>query len=293
MKKNFDLSVIILNYNTLELTRACLKTLQDSDLGGYTMEIILCDNASSDGSVDMVRKEFPGVVLIENGKNLGFAAGNNPGIRRAAGRYILLLNTDTEIPRNTLSVMIGFMDENPEVGASTCKILLPDGTMDPACHRGFPTPWASLTYLSGLERLFPKSRLYGQYHQGYKDLSRVHDVDCIVGAFFLVRREVIDQVGLLDEAYFMYAEDIDWAYRIRQAGWRITYNPSVTILHKKKQSGRAHPLRQRRTTTQIYFHTNNWLFFKKHYSKRYGPLISFMVDTVYRTRLFLLQRLGR
>lgn len=290
MKNTIDVSVVILNYNTVDLTRACLQTVFASSLGKYSMEVIVCDNGSTDGSVEMIRKEFPQVIFIDNKKNLGFAAGNNPGIKRAKGRYILLLNTDTEVQNNTFRVMLEFMDSHPEVGASTCKLLLPDGSMDPACHRGFPTPWASLTYLSKLEKLFSKSRLFGQYHQGYKDLSRIHEVDCIVGAFFLVRREVVKEVGLLDEDYFMYAEDIDWAYRIRQAGWKIMYNPTVTILHKKKQSGRSNVLRERRVMTEIYFHRYNWLFYKKHYARKYGSLLTFFVNSFYTIRLFFLER---
>lgn len=292
MAKRIDLSVIILNYNTVELTRKCLQTVFSSRLGNYSMEVIVCDNGSTDESRDMIRKEFPKVILIDNKKNLGFAAGNNPGMKRAKGRYILLLNTDTEMPNNTLSVMLEFMDKHQDVGASTCKLLLSDGTMDPACHRGFPTPWASLTYLLGLERLFPKSRIFAQYHQGYKDLRTIHEVDCIVGAFFLIRKEVVKQIGYLDEDYFMYAEDIDYCYRIRQAEWKIMYNPSVTMLHKKKQSGRAHFLRKRRVTTEIYFHKYNWLFYKKHYAQKYGPLLTFFVNAFYSMRIFLLEKLS-
>lgn len=290
--KRIDLSVVLLSYNTLELTRACLRTLLTSDLGKFTMEVILCDNGSADGSVEMVEREFPSVRIIENKTNLGFAAGNNPGIRVAKGRYVLLLNTDTEVPERTLQTMIDYMDHTPDAGAATCNILLPDGRMDAACHRGFPTPWVAFTYVTKLERLFPRTRLFGEYHQGYKDLSTVHEVDCIVGAFFLVRREVIQAVGLLDEDYFMYGEDIDWCYRIRQAGWKIMYNPRVSILHKKKQSGRASMLKKRRVTTEVYFHKYNWLFYKKNYAKQYGKLLTFFVDSFYSLRICMLEKLG-
>lgn len=296
MPKNkpiLDLSVIILNFNTRELTRTCIRSVLSSRIAPYTMEVIVCDNGSTDGSVEMLRKEFPDVQIIQNKKNMGFAAGNNPGIRSSQGRYVLLLNSDTEVPKTTLSTMIAFMDEHPEAGASTCKLILPDGSMDPACHRGFPTPWAAFTYLTKLERLFPKSRLFGEYHQGYKDIGTIHEVDCIVGAFFLVRREVIQQVGLLDEDYFMYGEDIDWAYRIRERGWKILFNPTVTILHKKKQSGRSNAKRDRRVTTEIYFHRYNWLFYKKHFAKKYGWWLTALVNAFYITRIFLLERFGR
>ena len=289
-KNNLDISVIILNFNTVELTRLCLKSLLKSELGNVTMEVIVCDNASTDQTDVMVAKEFPSVHFIQNGNNVGFAAGNNPGIRKAKGRFILLLNSDTEVEPNTIAKMVSFMDLHPDAGAATCKLLLIDGSMDPACHRGFPTPWVAFTFVSKLEYLFPKSTLFGEYHQGYKDLTTTHTVDCISGAFFIVRREVIDQIGLLDEDYFMYAEDIDWAFRIREGGWNIWYVPSVKTLHKKKQSGRSNILKKRRVTTEIYFHRYNWLFYKKHFASTYGPVVSGIVHVFYTLRLFLLEK---
>lgn len=291
-KKTIDLSVVILNYNTLELTRACLNTVLSSVLHPYVMEVIVCDNGSVDGSVDMLEKEFSDIVLIKNGKNLGFAAGNNPGIKKAKGRYVLLLNSDTEVPPDTFRKMIEYMDASPDAGAATCKLLLPDGSMDAACHRGFPTPWAAFTYLTKLEKLFPHTRLFGEYHQGYKDLDTIHEVDCIVGAFFMVRKETIQDVGYLDEDYFMYGEDIDWAFRMRQKGWKIMFNPLVSILHKKKQSGRSNVLKKRRVTTEVYFHRYNWLFYTKNYAKKYGPFLTFFINSFYTTRIFLLEKIG-
>jgi len=288
--KPVDISVIILNFNTRDLTNTCIERLKLSRLVDYSMEIILCDNASIDGTAEMIKKKYPDVIVIQNKGNLGFAAGNNPGIKRAKGRYIVLLNSDTEVSDTAIAQMITFMDLHPRAGAATCKLVLPDGRMDPACHRGFPTPWTSLTYLVKLERLLPKTKLFGEYHQGYKDLSTVHEVDCISGAFFMVRKEVIQKVGLLDEDFFMYAEDIDWAYRIKQAGWQIWFNPNARVLHKKKQSGRAHSEKSRRVTTDIYFHTYNWLFYKKHYVKKYGFLMSFLINTMYAFRIELLKR---
>jgi GT2 family glycosyltransferase len=288
--KQIDISVIILNFNTRELTCTCIEQLQKFSLGSYTMETILCDNASTDRTIEEVKKKFPDVIIIENGKNLGFAAGNNPGMRRAKGRYILLLNSDTEVAQNSIAAMIAFMDRHTKAGAATCKLVLPNGTMDPACHRGFPTPWVSLTYLGKLEKLFPKSRVFGGYHQGYKNLSIAHEVDCISGAFFMIRQNIIKSVGLLDEEYFMYAEDIDYSYRIKHAGWEIWFNPDVSVLHKKKQSGRAHSDKSRRVKTDIYFHTYNWLFYKKHYAKRYGFFMNCMINSIYSFRLFLLER---
>lgn len=294
MAKNdsVDLSIIILSYNTKDLLYSCLTSVFASVLQDYRMEVIVCDNKSSDESIAMVKKEFGRVICIQNEKNLGFAAGNNPGIRRAKGRYILLLNSDTEVNADTFLEMISYMDKNENVGASTCKVMLPTGDIDPSCHRGFPTPWASITYLLKLEKLFPTSVWFGQYHQGYKGLTTIHEVDCIVGAFFMVRANVIKKVGLLDEDYFMYGEDIDWCYRIKKAGFKIIFNPETSILHRKKQSGRANSSKKRRTTTEIYFHRYNWLFYTKHYKEIYPWWLTMMVNDFYTIRIFLLERLG-
>jgi hypothetical protein len=289
---SIDLSVIILNFNTLALTKLCLQSLKKSKLGAHTMEIILCDNASTDGTTEMVKKEFPDVQVIQNNGNVGFAAGNNPGIKQAKGRYVVLLNSDTEVFPNVMKSMILFMDSHPKAGAATCKLELLDGSMDPACHRGLPTPWNAFTYYIKLEKLFPKVILFSGYHQLYKDLSIIHEVDCISGAFFFVRREVIDTVGILDEAYFMYGEDIDWAYRIKQAGWQIWFNPTCTVVHKKKQSGRSHADRKRRIKTQTLFITYNKLFYTKHYGKKYPWIVTWFVYRAFDLQLILLKLFG-
>ena len=289
---SIDISVVILNFNTLNLTKLCLESLKRSKLGSYTIEIIVCDNESTDGTLEMVKKEFPDVVRIQNKGNIGFAAGNNPGIKKAKGRYVLLLNSDTEVEPNAIRSMIEFMDTHPKAGAATCKLLLMDGTMDPACHRGLPTPWNACMYYAKLEKLFPKVQLFSGYHQLYKDLSTMHEVDCISGAFFLVRREVVETIGLLDEDYFMYGEDIDWAYRIKKADWQIWFNPNVIVLHKKKQSGRSHSNRERRTRTQTFFITYNKLFYTKHYEKKYPRFITWLVYRTFDLQLLLLKLFG-
>lgn len=268
-KETPDLSIIIANYNTRSLLRARLEDL--------TGRIVVVDNGSTDGSWEMVEREFPNVDLIRNAQNTGFARANNQGIRLTKSKYILLLNTDCEATIETITEITSYLDTHPEVGAVTCKLILADGSMDPACHRGFPTPWASLTYFLGLEKLFPSSRLFGQYHQGYKPMREIHDVDCISGAFFLLRREVIDQVGLLDEAFFMYGEDIDWCYRIRKSGWKIGFYPHLSIIHKKHQSGLAHSVGQTREQTRKHFYDAMRLFYQKHYRRRYGWMVSFLV----------------
>lgn len=285
---NTELSIIIVNYNTKDMTEACVDSIRKWSQGS-AWEIIVVDNGSTDGSAETLKK-IHGIRLIVNAKNVGFAKANNKGIQSAKGKYILLLNSDTEIREDSIGTMLRFMDGHPAAGAATCRLDLTNGTMDPACHRGFPTPWAAFTYMTGLEKLFPTSRIFGHYHMGYKNLTIPHQVDCISGAFFFVRRAAIDDVGLLDEDYFMYAEDIDWAFRLKRAGWEVWFNPEATVLHKKKQSGRANILRSTQVQTEIYFHTYNWLFYKKHYAKKYGPLVSLPITIFYWIRLFLLKQ---
>ena len=264
-----DVSIIIVSFNTKELLRACLKSLD-------TGEIIVVDNGSSDGSVEMVKKEFRSVILIVNDENRGFAVANNQGLKRAHGRYLLLLNSDTEVPEGAIKEVGQFMDEHPDVGAVGPKLMLPNGTIDPACHRGFPTPWAALTYFLGLEKIH--SRMFSQYHQLYKNFNEPHEIDSPSGAFYYVRREVYETVGPLDEDYFMYGEDLDWSYRIKQAGWKIYFYPNVTVLHRKKQSGRASADHALRAKTQKYFYDTMKLFYKKHYRHRYSWFVTVLVE---------------
>ncbi|MEK7543838.1 MAG: glycosyltransferase family 2 protein [Patescibacteria group bacterium] len=280
-KESFDLSIVIVSYNTREVLRACLASLAASETKGDRWEVIVVDNASNDGSPEEVSAKggpaygwkSQNLTLIQNEKNVGFAAANNQGIRASRGRYILLLNSDTEMTPGTLGELKGYMDANRDVGAITCRVNLADGSLDPACHRGFPTPWASFTYFMGFEKMFGTSRLFGQYHQGFRSLKDIHDVDCISGAFFLVRRSVIDQIGLFDEKFFMYGEDIDWCFRIRASNHRIVFYPAVSIIHKKHQSGLGHPDAQTRRRTKQYFYDAMKLFYSKHYRHRYGFLV--------------------
>lgn len=261
-----DVSIIIVNYNTRQLTMDCLASVYES-LTSFQYEIIVVDNASHDGSVEAIRGGYPDVRLIANRDNTGFAVANNQGMDIAKGRYILLLNSDTVVQTDTLEVMIGFMDHHPEMGASGCKVILPEGTLDKACKRGFPTPSASFYYAFGISRMFPDRPKFNQYQLGHLSPDDEYPVDCLVGAFMLVRRETIDQVGGLDETFFMYGEDIDWCYRIKEAGWGIYYYPRTYIVHYKGASARRKPMKI------IYeFHRAMWVFHRKHYAKRYGML---------------------
>ncbi|MFH1568413.1 MAG: glycosyltransferase family 2 protein [Gemmatimonadota bacterium] len=237
-----DVTVVIPSYNTRDLMEQALRTVQEAG-AGLAVEVFVVDNASRDGSPEMVRARFPETRLICNDRNLGFAAANNQAFRQARGRYVLLLNSDTIVRPDTLRTLVGFLDQHPEAGAAGCKILNPDGSLQLESRRGFPTPAAALYKLSGLSRLFPGSRRFGQYNLTYLDPEEVAEVDALSGSCMMVRREVLQQVGQLDEAYFMYGEDLDWCYRMRQAGWRIYYVPHTEIIHFRGESGRPEPMR--------------------------------------------------
>ncbi|OPH56732.1 glycosyl transferase family 2 [Paenibacillus ferrarius] len=266
-----DLSIIVLNYKTRDLTLACIQSVFSSSTS-YKYEIILIDNASSDGIIQAINEQYPQVVTIANTDNVGFSKANNQGIRVAKGRYVLLLNSDTIVQPDTLDTMVHFMDENPSVGASGCKIVLPDGSLDKACKRGFPTPSASFYYAFGFSKLFPKKPRFNQYQLGYLNPDDEYPIDSLVGAFMLIRREAIEQVGMLDEEFFMYGEDIDWCYRIKQAGWVNYYYPRTHIVHHKGASSRRKPFKI------IYeFHRAMILFHNKHYRHKYSWLTNAIV----------------
>lgn len=265
---NVDVSILILNYNTCRLTMDCIRSVFDS-VTNYSYEIILIDNHSHDDSVETISREYPGVLLIANQENVGFARGNNQGMDVASGRYVLLLNSDTVVRKDTLETMVAFMDTRADLGASGCKIILPDGSLDKACKRGFPTPSASFYYAFGFSKLFPDRPRFNGYQLGYLDPDEAYPIDCLVGAFMLVRRETIAQVGGLDEEFFMYGEDLDWCYRIKEAGWGIYYYPETSIVHLKGGSARRRPFKI------VYeFHRAMILFHRKHYSRQYNSMIN-------------------
>jgi N-acetylglucosaminyl-diphospho-decaprenol L-rhamnosyltransferase len=267
-----DIGIVILNWNTKDLLRRCLQTVLASE-GAFTQHVVVVDNASSDGSPDMVQAEFPGVTLIASDINGGYPYGNNLGLRALgfhdgggaddnAPRYALLLNPDTELPPNALADMIHYMDTNPELGVAGPKLILPDGSLDKACRRSFPTPLVSFYRFSGLSRLFPRSPRFARYNMTFADPDEEIAVDSVVGAYMQVRREAVAQVGLLDETFFMYGEDLDWAYRIKQAGWKIYYNPKVTVLHVKRAASR------KSQRAQMEFYRAMLIFYRKHYRQQ-------------------------
>lgn len=264
-----DLSIIIVSYNVKNLLRECLASIP-AGADGLRAETIVIDNRSHDGTVDMVRQEYPDVTVIESPKNGGYAYANNIGLRWLLARrdatsemprYVLLLNPDTVVPAGTLAAMVSFLDEHPEAAVAGPRLIRPDGSLDLACRRSFPSPEVSLYRMLGLSKLFPRHRRFAQYNLTYLDPNDVVEVDSVVGAFMMLRGEILDQVGLLDESFFMYGEDLDWAYRIKQRGWKVLYNGAVHAIHHKGASSR-----QRSTRSTIEFYRAMLTFYRKHYS---------------------------
>lgn len=266
-----DVSILIVSYNTCKLTLDCLQSVYASETQ-YSYEVIVIDNDSKDDSVRHIEQCYPQATLIRNEENTGFAKANNQGMEIAQGRYVLLLNSDTVIQPDTLEIMLSFMDSRPDVGASGCKVILPDGSLDKACKRGFPTPSASFYYAFGFSKLFPNNPRFNQYQLGYLSPDEEYEIDCLVGAFMLVRKETIDEVGMLDETFFMYAEDTDWCYRIKQAGWKNYYYPRTTIMHYKRASSRNKPLK-----ITYEFHRSMVIFYNKHYKQKYPFWVSWCI----------------
>ena len=213
-------SVVIVNYNVRDFLHHAIISLTKA-LKGVSSEILVVDNASDDGSVDMVKKAFPRVRMFASPVNLGFAKGNNVALRHARGEYILLINPDTLVQEDTIRTMIGFFEAHPGVGLAGCKILNPDGSFQLPCRRSFPRPWVAFTKMTGLSRLFPHSRLFGRYNLTYLSPDETYEIDAVSGSYMMIRKAVYDEVGGLDEDFFMYGEDLDWCYRIQKSGWKI------------------------------------------------------------------------
>ncbi len=270
-----DLSVIVVNYNTYDYTKACLASALAA-LNGVTGEIILVDNASKDGSIEALCSDFQHegrVQIIKNDENLGFAAANNIGLAQAQGDFLLLLNSDTVVREDTFLKTVGFMRTHPLAGALGGRVLLADGTLDHACKRGFPTPISGVYHTLKLDRLFPNSRLFGQYDLTYVSEFETAEVDCLTGAYMCVRREVYQHTGGLDEDYFMYGEDIDWCWRIVQAGYKIIYYPEAVLTHYKKKSWTG----KRNPKVLDAFYDSMVIFYNKHYKDTYSPVTGLLV----------------
>ncbi|MFC1653815.1 glycosyltransferase family 2 protein [Patescibacteria group bacterium] len=288
-KKNYkgkpDLSVIILNYNAKKFLKDCLVSLEKQE--GLKIQTIVVDNNSSDESVEMLKKEFNKIDLVERSTPKGFSAGNNAGVPLAKANTVLFLNPDMKFLKKTdLKKCYEYYYSQKNIGVMTCRIdLALTGGIDETCHRGFPTPWASLTHFSGISRIFPKTKLFGQYLQTYKDIDTEHEVDAMGGMFMLMSRKVGEEVDWWDEDYPLYGEDLDFCYVVREKGYKNMYWPKVKVVHYKGVSTGMSKHSKKVTTAskETTKRVKGWsmqameIFYKKHYQKKYPFFINRLV----------------
>ena len=273
------LSVIIVNYNVKYYLEQCLESVRRASQG-LQVEVFVVDNLSKDGSIAYLRERFPEVTFVENQENVGFSRANNQAIRQSKGKYVLLLNPDTIVAEDTLARFVSFMDAHPEAGGAGAYMLNVDGTFAPESRRGLPTPFVAFCKMSGLASLFPKSRLCGRYYMRYLNENEVNEIEVISGAYMMLRREALDKVGLLDEDFFMYGEDIDLSYRILQGGFKNYFLPA-RMLHYKGESTVKSSYRYVYT-----FYQAMRLFFRKHYG-HYSFIISMPINVAIWVRSFM------
>jgi GT2 family glycosyltransferase len=258
--------VVIVSYRSRELLRSCLTSLAaHPPRSGVTTWVV--DNASSDGTVEMLRMEFPGVELIASQRNLGFAAATNIGVRRGSAPYVLALNPDTRVTERTINHMVELMESNSSIGIAGCRLELEDGTFDHAARRSFPTPLGALAHFTRIGRLDHAPTSLAQYRAPSVERGMV---DAVNGAFMLMRRKALDEVGLFDEGFWMYMEDLDLCYRFAQAGWVTWYEPVVSVAHVKGgTSGRF-----RKPRLNYAFHYGMYRFYRKHYAATRSPIFN-------------------
>ena len=261
------LSVIIVNYNVKFFLEQCIISAKKA-AEKTTAEIIVVDNNSVDGSIEMMHEKFPDIVLIANKDNVGFSKANNQGMRIAKGEHVLLLNPDTVVEEDTFEKCVQFMDDHPDAGGLGVKMVDGKGNFLPESKRGLPTPAVAFYKIFGLSVLFPKSKKFGQYHLGFLDKEETHKVDILAGAFMLMRKSVLDKIGLLDEDFFMYGEDIDLSWRIKLGGYENYYYPGTRIIHYKGESTKKSSINY-----VFVFYNAMIIFAKKHFSKSNASLL--------------------
>ena len=265
-----DLSIIIVNYETYDLTKQTIESVIKND-HPFEYDIYVVDNASTDESIERLKEYFHtesenGLIkFILNDENMGFAHANNLAIKKTSSEYVLLLNSDTLVLDSCLEDSINYMNEHEDVGVLGCKVVLPDNSLDKACRRSFPDFYVSFYKMTGLSSLFPKSKRFGRYNLTFLNEDETYEVDCVVGAFMLVRSKTIKEVGLLDEQFFMYGEDIDWCFRIKAANWKVIYFSDAKIVHYK---GASYSKKQNKKLTYEFYRAM-YIFYNKHYKEGY------------------------
>lgn len=275
-----DLSIVIVNYNTKELTGQTVRAVFDTT-HKIKYEIIVADNSSDKSRAYTC--DDPRVHVIDNVENRGFGYACNIGAKTASGRYVLFLNSDTIMQEDTLDKCIAFMDADPDIGCLGIRTLLKDGSLDHGCKRGFPTPFNSFCYVLGLDRLFPKSKIVGGYRMSYIDEHQTAEVDSVSGAFMLMPKALFDKSGGFDESIFMYGEDIDLCYRVKLMGHKVVYYAEGLMIHLKGQSG----LNTKNPVVIKHFHNGITVFYDKYYKDKYNILVTWMMHGAIKLRYVL------
>ncbi len=281
-----DLSIIVVSYNTRQLLDDCLRSLYAAAAPPGGMEVIVVDNASADGSPEMVRQRYPQARLIVSDENRGYSAANNLGSAAATGDTLLFLNSDTVVAADALVRPLRYLQDHPAAGALTVRLVYPTGERDPDNHRGFPTPWNAFCHFTLLSRLFPNSPRFNGYFRSYEDFSAVHPVPVIAGSYMMMPRALDGQLGGWDETYFFYGEDIDYCYRIHEAGYQIIYYPLVEVVHykgassglRKESADIARPPKATRVRVAEESVRAMRVFYRKFYSDKYPrPVTAFVL----------------
>lgn len=268
-----ELDIIIVSYNVRRLIVDCLKSVYRQKSPKDNWRVIITDCASSDDSVKQIKKHFPQAILLESTVNLGFSKGNNLARKTADAEFILFLNPDTEVKDGAIQKCLKIFDGNPGIAVVGCKVLLPNGKLDYSCHRGLPTIWNSISYFSGLSKLFPKSRFFAGYEATYQNYLESHEIDCITGAFMMVRKNVLDKVSWWDEDYFWNGEDIEMCYRIKKLGYKIWYEAGATIIHYKGSSSGLYQTAKTNVSKEVKIKTAKHatramrMFIEKHHKE--------------------------
>lgn len=278
-----DLEIIIVSYNAEFWLKKTLSTLYGAYITSTSTKVIVTvvDNASTDGSLAMLKKDFPRVNILRLPSNTGFGYANNQALKVSRAQFVMLLNSDMEFDeRSNLDVLLDFLRQKPQVGIITPRVEFSNGQLDPACHRGEPTLWASFTYFAKLEKIFGHTKLFGQYHQGYKDLHTIHTIDACSGAAMIIRRQLLDTIGLFDERFFMYAEDLDLCKRFREHGHLIVFHPGVIVTHHKYKSGIKGSSKVIMRSTRKHFYDTMLQYFDKHYRHKYPMFVRSVVNFV-------------
>lgn len=284
MHLKLQLSIIIVSYNTEELLSECLNSVRIA-ASTIDSETFVVDNKSSDNTVSDIKSNYKWVNLIESSANIGFSKANNLALKKAKGEYILILNPDTKVEKDSFNKMLKFMMSNKDVAVVTCRVELPSGKLDKDCRRHFPTPWRSFTHFSGLSKIFSGSKIFDQYQMGYISEKLQHEIDSCVGAFMFIRKSAINKVGILDEDFFFYGEDLDWCWRFKEKGYKIVYTPIAKIIHYKGAASgiKPHSAHLSKATIEskkraIRESTRAMeLFYIKHYWNQYPKILKWSI----------------